>query len=47
MEREEETIDLGKLFAIIVDRKKLFGGIVAGFRGRIYPAGTGYFAITA
>ena len=31
MEREEETIDLGKLFAIIVDRKKLFGGIVAGF----------------
>lgn len=31
MEREEETIDLGKLFAIIMDRKKLFGGIVAGF----------------
>ena len=31
MEREEETIDLGKLFAIIVDKKKLFGGIVAGF----------------
>lgn len=31
MEREEDTIDLGKLFAIIVDRKKLFGGIVAGF----------------
>lgn len=30
MEREE-TIDLGKLFAIIVDKKKLFGGIVAGF----------------
>ena len=31
MEREEESIDLGKLFAIIMDRKKLFGGIVAGF----------------
>ena len=31
MEREEDTIDLGKLFAIILDRKKLFGGIVAGF----------------
>lgn len=31
MEREEETIDLGKLFAIIMDKKKLFGGIVAGF----------------
>ena len=31
MEREEDTIDIGKLFAIIVDRKKLFGGIVAGF----------------
>lgn len=31
MEREEDTIDLGKLFAIIVDRKKIFGGIVAGF----------------
>ena len=31
MEREEDTIDLGKLFAIIMDRKKLFGGIVAGF----------------
>lgn len=31
MAREEETIDLGKLFAIIMDRKKLFGGIVAGF----------------
>lgn len=30
MEREEETIDLGKLFAIIMDKKKLFGGIVAG-----------------
>ena len=30
MEREEDTIDLGKLFAIIMDRKKLFGGIVAG-----------------
>ena len=33
MERieQDETIDLQKLFAIIVDRKKLFGGIVAGF----------------
>lgn len=31
MEREEETIDLGKLLAIIMDKKKLFGGIVAGF----------------
>ena len=31
MEREEDTIDLGKLFAIIMDKKKLFGGIVAGF----------------
>lgn len=31
MEREEDTIDLGKLFAIVMDRKKLFGGIVAGF----------------
>ena len=30
MEREEETIDLGKLFAIIMNKKKLFGGIVAG-----------------
>ena len=30
MEREEDTIDLGKLFAIIMDRKKLFGRIVAG-----------------
>lgn len=30
MEREEETIDLGKLFAIIMDKKKIFGGIVAG-----------------
>lgn len=30
MEREEETIDLGKLFAIIMDKKKLFGGIIAG-----------------
>ena len=30
MEREN-NIDLGKLFAIIMDRKKLFGGIVAGF----------------
>ena len=30
MEREEDTIDLGKLFAIIMDKKKLFGGIVAG-----------------
>ena len=30
MERED-NIDLGKLFAIIMDRKKLFGGIVAGF----------------
>lgn len=30
MEREEETIDLGKLFAIIMDKKKLFGGIVTG-----------------
>lgn len=29
MERED-NIDLGKLFAIIMDRKKLFGGIVAG-----------------
>ena len=30
MERieQDETIDLQKLFAIIVDRKKLFGGIV-------------------
>ena len=33
MERieQDETIDLQKLFAIIVDRKKLFGGIVVGF----------------
>ena len=31
MEREEDSIDLGKLFAIIMDKKKLFGGIVAGF----------------
>ena len=33
MERieQDETIDLQKLFAIIVDRKRLFGGIVAGF----------------
>ena len=33
MERieQDETIDLQKLFAIIMDRKKLFGGIVAGF----------------
>ena len=33
MERieQDETIDLQKLFAIIVDRKKLFGGIVTGF----------------
>ena len=33
MERieQDETIDLQKLFAIIVDRRKLFGGIVAGF----------------
>ena len=33
MERieQDETIDLQKLLAIIVDRKKLFGGIVAGF----------------
>ena len=33
MERieQDETIDLQKLFAISVDRKKLFGGIVAGF----------------
>ena len=33
MERieQDKTIDLQKLFAIIVDRKKLFGGIVAGF----------------
>ena len=30
MERED-NIDLGKLFAIIMDRKKIFGGIVAGF----------------
>ena len=33
MERmeQEESIDLGRLFAIIMDRKRLFGGIVAGF----------------
>ena len=33
MERieQDETIDLQKLFAIIFDRKKLFGGIVAAF----------------
>lgn len=33
MERieQDEIIDLQKLFAIIMDRKKLFGGIVAGF----------------
>ena len=33
MERieQDETIDLQKLLAIIADRKKLFGGIVAGF----------------
>ena len=33
MERieQDETIDLQKLFAIIADRRKLFGGIVAGF----------------
>ena len=32
MERmeQEESIDLGRLFAIIMDRKRLFGGIVAG-----------------
>lgn len=30
MKIEEGTVDLGKLFAIIMDRKKLFGGIVAG-----------------
>ena len=30
MEQNEETIDLGRLLGIIWDRKKLFGGIVAG-----------------
>ena len=33
MERieKDETIDLQKLLAIIADRKKLFGKIIAGF----------------
>lgn len=31
MEQKEDTIDLGRLFSIIMERKKIFAGIVAGF----------------